>query len=179
VPAARADHQHGGIGADGVMLAAVGIGEVERAEPAVAQVDLALDQLVPDGRGRVLEIGHEDFRARIERVDDHLGIGRAGDLDPAILKVGRDRRDGPVRFADVAGFLREVGKLARVEMLLPLDPRRQQLAAAVVEPMVKLGDEGQRLAGQHLVCTGQVRPRDDRHRPVEDRAHPRASCVIT
>ena len=64
VPAARADHQHRGIVADRIMLAAVGIGVVEPAEPVVAQVHLALDQLVPDRRGRVLEIGHEHLARR-------------------------------------------------------------------------------------------------------------------
>ena len=74
------------------MLAAGRIGEVEPPAPAVAQVDLALDQFVPGRRGGVLEVGHEHLGARIERVDDHLGVGRPGDLDPPVLQVGGDRR---------------------------------------------------------------------------------------
>jgi hypothetical protein len=40
-----------------------------------------------DARDRyrlVLKVGHEELRATVQCVDDHLAIGRAGDLDPAI-----------------------------------------------------------------------------------------------
>ena len=90
--------------------------------------------------------------------------------------IGADR---PVAFADVARFVGKVGQLARVEPLLPLDPRRQQLAAAVVEALVQLGEEAQRLVGQHLVRAGQRRRRRHGPRPVENRAHRAASCVMT
>ena len=70
------------------------------AGPAVLQVGLALDHVGEHRRGGVLEIGHEHLRAGIERVDDHLAVDRAGDLDPAVEEVGGDRRDLPVAFAD-------------------------------------------------------------------------------
>ena len=119
---------------------------VEPAEPTVAEVDLALDQLVPGRRGRVLEIGHEHLGAAIERVDHHLGVGRAGDLDAAVLQVGGNRADRPVGVADGPRVLAEVGKLAGVEPLSAARARvEQQFQPARVEPLVQLGDEGQRI----------------------------------
>ena len=50
----------------------------------VAQIELALKVVVPGGRIRILEIGHEDVGAGIQRVDDHLAVDRAGDLHAAI-----------------------------------------------------------------------------------------------
>ena len=41
------------------------------------------------------------LRARVERVDDHLPVARrAGDLDAAVLEVGRHGCDAPVALAD-------------------------------------------------------------------------------
>ena len=173
MPAARADHQHRRIVADRVVLAAVGVGEVETAEPAIAQVDLALDQLVPYRRGGVLEIGHENFGARIERVDDHLGVGRAGDLDPAVLEVGRDAGDGPFALADVARLLEEIGQIARIELRLPLEPPGEQRLAPLVEAFVKLGEEVERVFGQDLVGAGNARRLRDDARASRTLAHAR------
>ena len=157
VPAARADHQHRGIVADRIMLAAVGIGVVEPPGPVIAQVHLALDQLVPHRRGRVLEIGHERLRAAVERVDQHLGVGRAGDLDPAIEKVGGDAADRPVGLANLARVLGKIGQLAGIEPRLPFDPPVEQFAAARVEPLVQLGEEIERGFGQDLVGAADFR----------------------
>ena len=63
MPAARAHHQQRRIGFKRVALAGGRVDEIDPARPAVAQVDLAVDQVGEDRRGRVLEIGHEDFRA--------------------------------------------------------------------------------------------------------------------
>ena len=42
------------------------------------------------GRGvGVLEVGHEDVRAGVQGVDDHLPVGRAGDLDAPVEQVRR------------------------------------------------------------------------------------------
>ena len=50
----------------------------------------------PGGRGGVLEVGHEAGGAGVQRVDDHLAVDRAGDLDAAVEEVGRERRHLPV-----------------------------------------------------------------------------------
>ena len=68
----------------------------------VAQVRLAVDEVRPGRRVRVLEVRHEDVRARVERVDDHLAVDRAGDLDAAVEQVGGERRHGPVAGARLA-----------------------------------------------------------------------------
>ena len=49
-------------------------------------------QFCPGRRVRVLEVGHEHLRARVEGVDHHLAVDRAGDLDAAVLQLGRRRR---------------------------------------------------------------------------------------
>ena len=56
---------------------------------------------VHERRVRVLEVGHVRIGARVEGVDDHLRVDRAGDLDAAALQRRRDRRDLPVAVADV------------------------------------------------------------------------------
>ena len=58
----------------------------------VDQVRLADDTVLPGRRVGVLEVGHEDPGARVERVDHHLPVGRPGDLDSAVREVGRGRR---------------------------------------------------------------------------------------
>src|ERR1700733_3663188 len=93
-------HPRGGIALDRVKLTGSRVGEVDFAGPTVLQVRLALDHVGEHGRRRVLEIGHEHFGAGIERIDDHFAIDGAGDLDPAVEKIGRYRSDRPVALAD-------------------------------------------------------------------------------
>ena len=97
----------------------------------VAQVDLALDVVRPGRRVRVLEVGHEDPRARVERVDDHLPVDRAGDLDAAVA-AGRPAPARRVQspLADLARLGEEVRPLAGVEALLALLARARAGAAA-------------------------------------------------
>jgi hypothetical protein len=79
VPPARTHDERRRLLDQGVALLAC----VERDRPGdrVQQVALAFDDVLP-GRGvRVLEIGHEDARARVESVDHHLPVDRACDLD--------------------------------------------------------------------------------------------------
>ena len=92
VPAARAHEQRRGLLAAARSALPSGGREVDAAANRVAQVDVALDVVVPLRRVRVLEVGHEDAGARVERVDDHLAVDRAGDLDAAIGDVGGQRR---------------------------------------------------------------------------------------
>ena len=130
VPAARADEEDGGLVVELVTLSGGRVVEGDGAADGVAQVELAVEQVLPGGRGGVFEVGHEDLRAGVERVDDHLAIDRAGDLDAAVEQVGGQRRDGPVGVADVRGLGQEVGLLAGVERGLALDARGEQFLAA-------------------------------------------------
>ena len=141
--------------------------ELDRPLDRVDQVRLALDD-VPPGRGvRVLEVGHEAARARVEGVDDHLAVDRAGDLDAAVLEVGRDRRDAPVALADVARLGQEVGQLAGVDPRLALGARGQELASRGVEATVQLGDERERIRAQELLVAALdgAREAQPRRRP--------------
>src|SRR5208282_234429 len=88
----------------------------------VANVDLTLNGRIPCGRVSILEIGHEHFRARVERVDDHLPIDGPGDLDPAVKQVWRNRRNPPVSLPDVLRRFQEIGQPAVVEPVLDLRP---------------------------------------------------------
>ncbi len=151
VPAARPDDQHGRVGAELVGLARGGVGEVQLAGPAVLQVELALDTVRPGRRVRILEVGHEDLRAAVQRVDDHLAVGRSGDLDATVEQVGRDRADAPVALAHMLRLGEEVRGLAGVEALLALGAQREQALARGVEALVQVGDEGERLRRQDLV----------------------------
>ena len=102
VPAARAHLQRRDLVVELVALLAGRrlLLERERAPDRLADVDLALDLVGPERRVRVLEVGHVRVGARIEGVDDHLGVDRAGDLDPAPMQRRRHRRDLPVAGAD-------------------------------------------------------------------------------
>ena len=143
VPAARADEEHGGFVVERVVLAGGRVVEGDGAADGVDEVDLAVEEVVPGGRGGVFEVGHEDLRAGVERVDDHLAVDGAGDLDAAVLEVGGDGRDVPGGLADLACLGQEVGALAGVELLLARDARGEQLLAAGVELALERDDEGE------------------------------------
>ena len=95
VPAARAHQQRGELRRELVLLA-VRARVLDRALDGVDQVDVAADLVLPRRGVRVLEVGHEAARARVERVDDELAVGRPGDLHPPVAVVGRRRGDLPV-----------------------------------------------------------------------------------
>ena len=156
VPAARAHQQRGGLLVETVD-AAVRVVEGDRALDRVDQVDLALDHVLPGRRVGVLEVGHVHVRARVERVDEHLALGRAGQLDPALLEVGvGDGRDPPVAGADVARFGREVRQLARVQAGLAFVACLQQRLPPRVEFAVQARYELESRPGQHVVEARQA-----------------------
>ena len=148
MPASGADEEDGGIVDQFVTLAwSLGSSKVMVRRMASLEVDLAVEQVVPGGRGGVLEVGHEDLRAAVEGVDDHLAVDGAGDLDAAVEEVLRERGDLPYGFADGGGFGEEVGLFAGVEAGLAGDAGCKELFAARVEGAVQLDDEGRALRG--------------------------------
>jgi hypothetical protein len=98
--------------------------------------------------------------SRVQGVDDHLAIDRAGDLDAAVAQVGRQRRHLPVAAAHVPGFAQEVRQPAPVQVSLQARPPGQQLAAPAVEGPVQGGDEVERLGGEEGGTLGGQRGED-------------------
>jgi len=158
VPAARAHLQGGDLVVELVGLAV--LLQRQRAADRLAEVDLALDLVLPLRGVAVLEVGHVAVGARVERVDDHLGLDRARDLDAAAGQRGRQRRDLPVALANGARRLEEVGPLARVQARGARDARGQQFLAARLERAVQVGDEGQRLRREDGLEAGLDRAGD-------------------
>ena len=136
VPAARPHEQHRRIVAERVLLLA----GVERDRPLerVGQVALAVDAVEPGRRVRVLEVGHEHPCARVERVDHHLAVDRARDLDAPVGDLVGRRRNAPVAGPDLGRLGQEVGQLAAVEPLEPLLAPREELDPA--RPERRAGD---------------------------------------
>jgi len=126
VPASRPNDQDSRLVGESVGLA-LGSCEIDLPANCIAQVRLPSDHVVPRGRQRILAIRHEHPRTGIQRVDDHLAIGRPRDLDPSVSQVSRDRRHSPVALANRACLRQKIGQLARVEPLLALLSRLEQL----------------------------------------------------
>jgi hypothetical protein len=87
MPSARPHHQRRGAIVQPVRLPR----DVHRQCSAhrIDEVPLPLDDIRPGGGACVLQVGHEDARAGVQRVDHHLPIDRTGDLDAAIGQIGR------------------------------------------------------------------------------------------
>ena len=122
---------------------------------------LSLDDVLPRRRAGVLEVRHEDPCARVERVDHHLPLDRAGDLAAAVLQVGRCRRDLPVASAILR--LREEGPGSRPRRARAAAPAAvlQQLLALPIQLAVEALDERERLLRQDRLDRG-LRYRDAR-----------------
>src|ERR1700756_1793057 len=100
------------------MSARVSVVEGNRSAHRITEVNLTFDQIVPGRRVGILEIGHEDIGAAIECVDYHLAVGRAGDLDTAVLNVAGDRCYSPVCLTDRLGLWQKIGFPAGLEPFL-------------------------------------------------------------
>ena len=98
--------------------------------------------------------------AGVERVDHHLPVDRAGDLDAAVGEVGRRRRHAPLTPPDIFGLRQEARQLAAVEAGLAFVACCQQLAALRAEPPLELCHERQRVGAQHPVVSRPHRPPD-------------------
>ena len=99
----------------------------------------------PGRRVRVLEVGHEDVRAGVERVDHHLALDRAGDLDAAVAQVAgaSAHRQSDSRTSRVS--CEEVRQLARAQASGALVTRGEELLAAGIQLAVEAGNERDRL----------------------------------
>ena len=154
VEPARPDEEDGGLLAEAVLLAGVGRLVRDRAPDRVPEVLVAEDHVLPGGRVRVLEVGHEDARAGVERVDDHLPVDGPGDLDPAVLEVGGQRGHREARLAHGARLGQEVRALAGVEAELALAAALEQRVAPPGEVAHEGGDEVEGVGGEDGLVVG-------------------------
>ncbi len=153
VPAAGPDHDRGQVL---VRRQLVGLaflaGEVQRAVQRADEVELARDHVVPQRRVRVLEVGEPHLRPGVERVDGHLPVGRAGDLDPPVDQArGRGGHPPPGVIPDGLGRGQEVQRAAGRQLHLPRGPGRQQLRAPRAELPLQRGHQADRARGENLV----------------------------
>ena len=158
VPAARAHEQRRHLVAEAV-LAPVVAGELDRALDRIGQVELALHDVGPRRRQGVLEVGHEAARARVQRVDDHLAVDRAGDLDAAVAESAGAAATCQSPSRIVARLGQEVERRAAGDARAALRARGEQLAPARLEALVQRADEGQRVVGEDAGRRGRGRGR--------------------
>ena len=128
----------------------------------VLQIDLPLDDVSPCWRKRVLEIGHEDLRAGIQRVDHHLPVRRTRDLDAAVIQIQGGGRDLPRRAADQGGVGQVNGETTSPDLALPDLAQLEQLAAPRVELIVKARDELERRRRQYTLRARNIDLLSDR-----------------
>ena len=166
VPAARTHHDRGRLlGGDGVLLA-FGAREAQFPADRVAKGQLTFDDVPPGGARGVLLVGQPHLRARVERVDGHLRIGGAGDLDAAVFEAGPGAGDLPLGvLADVCRFIAE----ARVVPVSDLEAAPHAVGETIVasagEAVVQRGEEVECLRCEDLVVAGS-HAADDRDRRV-------------
>ena len=157
VPAAGA-HDDGGqlfVGTQLVFLAGFFGNEVDFAVGCVKQVDLPADDGVPRGSVGVFLVCQPRLGAGVERVDRHLAVRGAGDLNTAVFQAGGGRRHLPgLVFADGLGLFEEVEFAAFVEELLAFDARGQAVLAFAFVLAVQVDDELQGLSGEDLGVFG-------------------------
>src|SRR5579871_536335 len=159
VPSAWAHHEDRGILTDLVALA-FGTGISDSPVDGVAQIRLAFDDVLPRRRIGIFEIGHEDLRARVQRVDDHFPIRWAGDFDAAVHQVGGAGRDLPRSGTDLGSLGRKSGLLALVDLMLPGLTRLQQSPPSGLELRGQFDEELDSLGCKNGVSYLSSRPHD-------------------
>ena len=110
---------------------------------------------------RTFKVSHKRLRAAVERVDDHLALRGAGDLDAPVLEAGAGRGTEPGGVgADVLGLSREVERLAGIEALLCGLAGDEEALAGGLEGPVEGSDELECVLGEDLrlriLCLGRV-----------------------
>ena len=154
MPPAGPHDQGRGLGVQSVLLP-LRAAEFERAPDGPNEVQLALDDVSPGGRVRVLEVRHEHARPGVEGVDHHLAIRRPGDLDPPVLQIRGDRGNAPGALPYGARVRKEVQSPAAIERLLSPSPLSQEIPPSTVEPSMQSREEPERLRReQRLILLG-------------------------
>jgi hypothetical protein len=88
------------------------------------------------------EVGHVRPHIRVQRVDNHLAIGRAGNLNAPVDQAGRGWCALPcLVLADMLGLRQEVEQVALVELGLSDHASLEESLPALVECAVEQGEE--------------------------------------
>ena len=161
VPPARAHDDRGSaLGGDAVLLA-LGAREAQLPADRVEQRELAPDDVAPRGGGGILLVGQPYPRAGVQRVDRHLRVGRARDLDAAVLEARAGAGHAPRRvLADVRGLGPEVRVVAVADLEAAAFARGEPVVTATAEAVVQLGEEGEGGGGEDLPVAALERTLD-------------------
>ena len=151
MPATRPDQKRGHLVVEPVLLA-VRAREPQAPFDRVRQVRLAFDQVGPGRRIGIFEVGHENPSARVQGVDQHLGVGWSGDLDAAIAKIVRNRGDLPVRLAHGLCLRQEIWGLPRLVTGLALVAHAEKLEPAAAKLPLQAGEKFERRWRQNAGC---------------------------
>ena len=149
MPTARPHDQRRDLGIEPVLLS-LRAREVERPLDGIDEVHLALDEIRPRRCVGILEVGHEHLCSRVQRVDDHLAVGRSRDLDTPVLKIIGGRGHLPIGLANRSGCGEESWRFAGVEARLALVAHAQQLEPPGTELALQAGHELERVTREHL-----------------------------
>lgn len=104
-------------------------------------------------KAHTLKVSHVGVHIRVQRIDNHLAVGRAGDLNAAVDQAGSRAGALPgVIVADVLGLGQEVGQVAAVDLGLLVDTALQESLAGRVEGAVQDGEEGAGVLGEDLAA---------------------------
>ena len=157
VPAAWSEHDRRA-SSHRVGSFALRAGVLHRAVDGVAQVDLALDHVLPRGGVGILVVREPHLGARVHRVDGHLAVRRSGDLDATVVESGARTRDAPRRVRPDRGRLAQEAEIgAAVDARRTFDAVAKAVRAIAGESAMQSGQEVQRLVGKDvLVAAAQA-----------------------
>jgi hypothetical protein len=175
VPSSWPDHEGGRRLAEPVALslrAVVG----QRVTHGSHTVELPVHDVRPWRRECIFEIGHEDLRSGIERVDHHLAVDRPSDLYSSVVEVSWGGADCPLGRSDRRGVREEIRALAFIEAPLPLVTLGEQPCPGLTKAPCEVGDKGKRRRSKHLPRPG-YRTASNLHprRQTDLAAHPVAT----
>ena len=174
MPSTRPDDQRRQRGPERVALfAAI---ERQRAANRLEQVPLSVHDVRPGRRQGVLDIRHEDPGPRVQGVDHHLAVHRAGDFHTTIVEIGRGRGDLPGSRAYGRRPGKEVEGAPGFDGGEALPAPGQQSLSFGAEFLLKASHEFQRFRGQYPVAVSGSRT-NDRERRCGGRRHRLFPCL--
>ena len=135
---------------------------LQRQRPAdgFGEIPLSFDDVLP-GRGEgVLDVGHENPGSRIEGVDHHLAVDRAGDLDAAVVEVHGSGCNPPLGLAHRRRFRKKVERSTGLDLLPALTAAREQLVTARPEVALQAGHEFQCFGREYALAIRGARSND-------------------